>query len=173
MLAGFGNVCREYIVLLHAYDTCGLIVGSEQMPLFRGRIIHCDFMCDYSVSQLLSIFSTSGRMQWVRCARKRILSLDSFQTDNGGRHSNVQGGQPYHLRVCLCCSIQAGRARWDLATVCGIMEFQIQLNLKRDFGNRSAGHLDCLWLKGYRFDCIIIEMLASRQCLFHGVLSRD
>lgn len=33
---------------------------------------------------------------------------------------------------------------------------------RRDFGNRLAGHLDCLQLKGYRFDCIMtIETLAS------------
>lgn len=33
---------------------------------------------------------------------------------------------------------------------------------RRDFGNRLAGHLDCLQLKRYRFDCIMtIETLAS------------
>lgn len=32
---------------------------------------------------------------------------------------------------------------------------------KRDFGNRLAGHLDCLQLRRYRFDCtVIIETLA-------------
>ena len=47
----------------------------------------------------------------------------------------------------------------DLAIVCGIKEFQIQLNLKEILEIVTlAGCLDCVWLKGHRFDCIrVIE----------------
>lgn len=37
---------------------------------------------------------------------------------------------------------------------------------KRDFGNKLAGHLDCLQLRRYRFDCTVIIENTSYELVF-------